>query len=130
MSEPNSPDPYFLQLVFMFQGAAYQHMGKTMNPATQKIERDLEQARHAIDLLTMLETKTKGNLSEDEEKLLEHTLFELRMNFVEEKNKGDAPSEDAAADEDASGDESSAEGPQADEERAPDDESTDESEES
>jgi hypothetical protein len=97
MSESNDgPDPYLLQLIFMFQGAAFQHMGKVVNPATQEVDRDLDQARHAIDLLSMLETKTRGNLTEDEAKLLEHTLFELRMNFVEEQKKGSSPSPDAA----------------------------------
>ena len=77
----------FMQLVMMFQGAAYQHMGKVMNPATQKVERDLVQAKNAIDILGMLEEKTRGNLSEDEARLLEHTLYELRMNYVDEMNK-------------------------------------------
>jgi hypothetical protein len=91
-------DPHFLQLVLMFQGAAYQHMGKIMNPATQKVERDLEQARNAIDLLSMLDTKTKGNLTGDESALLEHTLYELRMNYVDEANKGETVPEESTED--------------------------------
>ena len=65
----------FVQLVMMFQDAAYQHMGKVMNPATQQVERDLGQAKHAIDILGMLEAKTRGNLNENEKRLLEHALF-------------------------------------------------------
>lgn len=97
MSEPNAnadaPDPHFLNLVFMFQSAAWQHLGKVKNPMTDKVERDLDQARYAIDTLAMLEAKTKGNRTPDEDKLLDHTLYELRMNFVEEKKKGDAPAD-------------------------------------
>ena len=89
--EPVNPEQMnaflFMQIVMMFQGAAFQHMGKVMNPATQKVERDLVQAKNAIDILGMLEEKTRGNLSEDEARLLEHTLYELRMNYVDEMNK-------------------------------------------
>ena len=79
----------FTQLFLMFQGAAYQHMGKVMNPVTNKIERDLAQAKHSIDMLGMLEAKTKGNLSENEKRLVDHVLYEIRMNYVDEMNKGD-----------------------------------------
>ena len=78
---------HFIQLVLMFQTAALQQMGKLQNPITQKIERDMEQARFSIDILEMIQNKTKNNLSENEKKFLEHTLFELRMNFVDEMNK-------------------------------------------
>jgi hypothetical protein len=78
---------HFIQLVLMFQTAALQQMGKVQNPITQKIERDLDQARLSIDILEMIQNKTKNNLSENEKKYLEHTLFELRMNFVDEMGK-------------------------------------------
>jgi len=42
------------------------------------------QAKHSIDMLAMLEQKTKGNLAEGEQKLIERALFELRMNYVDE----------------------------------------------
>jgi len=77
----------FMQLVIMFQGAAMQQMGKVMNPITNKIERDLEQARLSIDILGMIEEKTKGNLSDEEKRFLDHVLFELRMNYMDEVNK-------------------------------------------
>jgi hypothetical protein len=77
----------FAQLVLSFQAAAYQQMGKVMNPFTGKIERDLEMARHSIDMLGMIEEKTKGSLSEEEAGFLMHVLTELRMNYVEELNR-------------------------------------------
>ena len=77
----------FMQLVLMFQTAAMQQMGKMINPLTKKIEKDLAQAKFSIDMLGMVEEKTKGNLNEEEKKLLDHILFELRMNYVDEVEK-------------------------------------------
>ncbi len=78
----------FIQLILSFHAAAWQQMGKVQSVITGKIERDLEMAKHSIDMLGMLETKTKGNLTEDEEKYLRHTLYELRMNYLDETKKG------------------------------------------
>lgn len=79
----------------MFQGfvlsmamQAMQHMGKVMNPMTHKIERHMDAAQQAIDLLDMLAEKTKGNLTEDEDKMLKHVLGDLKLNYVEELNSG------------------------------------------
>jgi len=77
-------DELFVNLILIFQSAALQQMGKTINPLTSKVERDLRQARFSIDTLAMLKEKTRGNLSEDLERLLESVLLQLRMNYVEE----------------------------------------------
>jgi len=77
----------FLQLIIMFQTAAYQQMGKIKNPLTDKVENDLAQAQFSIDMLGMLEEKTKGNLSEEEKKYIELALYELRMNYLDEVKK-------------------------------------------
>jgi hypothetical protein len=78
---------YFVQLIITFQAAAMQQMGKLQNPITQKVERNLEQARSSIDILEMLQDKTRNNLTENEKELLEHTLYELRMNYLDEVKK-------------------------------------------
>ena len=78
---------YFVQLVITFQAAAMQQMGKLQNPITKKVERNLDQARFSIDVLEMLQDKTKNNLTENEQKFLEHTLYELRMNYLDEVKK-------------------------------------------
>ncbi len=83
----------FMQLVMMFQGMALQNLGKVINPMTNQIERNLEQAKNMIDLLGMLDEKTKGNLNDNEQRLLEHALFELRMNYVDELKKDGTPEE-------------------------------------
>lgn len=88
----------FMQLVMMFQGMAMQNLGKVMNPVTNKVERHLDQAKNMIDLLGMLEIKTKSNLNDNEKRLLDHALYELRMNYIDEMKKTNAPDakEDAA----------------------------------
>ena len=62
-------------------------MGKIKNPVSDKIERNLEHAKIYIDTLDMLVAKTKGNLSEYEEKFLTETLKELKLNYVDEVDK-------------------------------------------
>ena len=78
----------FTQLVLSFQAATWQQMGKVQSIMTGKIERNLVMAKHSIDMLAMLEEKTKGNLTEDESKYLKHVLYELRMNYLDEVKKG------------------------------------------
>ncbi len=102
----------FMQLVMMFQGMALQNLGKVMNPVTNQIERNLEQAKNMIDILGMLDEKTKGNLNDNEQKLMEHVLFELRMNYVDELKKDEAAEEQTS--------EEQTEGEQAEEDQAPD----------
>ncbi|MFH1311641.1 MAG: DUF1844 domain-containing protein [Candidatus Eisenbacteria bacterium] len=77
-------DALFVNLVLLFKNAALQQMGKIMNPITGKIEKSMEQASFSIDMLEMLKGKSRGNLSEDLGRLLDSTLLELRMNYVEE----------------------------------------------
>jgi hypothetical protein len=77
----------FFNLIITFQQAAFQHMGKIPNPITGKIEREIEQARMAIDMLDMLKTRTKGNLADEETRMLDHVLRELKLNFVDELDK-------------------------------------------
>lgn len=83
-----SDEALFTQLVLSFQAAAWQQMGKVASVISGKVERNLEMAKHSIDMLAMLEEKTKGNLNEDESKYLSHVLYELRMNYLEEVKKG------------------------------------------
>jgi len=82
-----SKEELFFHLVYMFETAALQQMGKLANPVTRKIEKNLEQAKYSIDILEVIQEKTKGNLNEGESKFLEHVLFELRMNYLEELKK-------------------------------------------
>ena len=57
-------------------------LGETPNPYTRKKEEDVESVRNIIDVLSMIEQKTKGNLTSEESQLLESVLYELRMKFM------------------------------------------------
>lgn len=74
----------FMGLVAGLQMSAWLALGKIMNPMTQKAERNLEQAKETIDVLGVLEEKTRGNLTGEESRALTHILYELRLNYVEE----------------------------------------------
>jgi hypothetical protein len=83
----NQNDQLFVQLVSIFHSSALMAMGKLKNPATDKIERDLEQANQSIQLLEMVREKTKGNLSPELQRMLDSSLTDLQLNYVDEKNK-------------------------------------------
>ena len=64
--------------------SALYHMGVAPHPESGEVpEKNLPLARHTIDSLEMLQVKTRGNLDEEESRLLESLLYELRMRFVE-----------------------------------------------
>jgi len=81
-------DQLFIHLVNTFVQSAWISLGKVKNPVTDILERNLEQATYYIDLLDMLQTKMKGNLSEWEEQYIIHSLSELKLNFIDEQKKG------------------------------------------
>ena len=83
----NENDQLFIQLLYVFHTSAMQSMGKIKNPLSDKIERDLSQAKQSIDMLEMIKEKTKGNLSDELKRILDGFLTELRLNFVDESNK-------------------------------------------
>ena len=77
----------FMMLVQQHEQIASMGMGKTKNPATDEIERDLKSAKYAIDTLVMLEKFTKGNLPKELSDFLNQTLTNLRLNYADEKKK-------------------------------------------
>ena len=96
------PPPTFEFLVFSLKAQAEMRLGLVNFAAEgeQPEEPDLPSARHAIDMLAMLLEKTKGNLSMDEERLIENSLTELRFRFVqvtEERAKEKAQAAEAPA---------------------------------
>ena len=62
-------------------------LGEIPNPATNKKEENLNQAKFIIDTMGMLKEKTKGNLTAEEEKMLENVLYELRVKYVAKTGK-------------------------------------------
>ena len=85
--QPKKEDQLFIHLVNTFVQSAWISLGKVKNPVSDKIERNVEQATYYIDLLDMLQTKMKGNLSEWEEQYIIHSLSELKLNYIDEKKK-------------------------------------------
>ena len=88
-------DQLFTQLIYMFHTSAMQGLGKIADP-TGQVNRNLEYVSQTIDLMEMLKVKTKGNISEDIEKLLDGMLSELRLNYVDEKAKPENKVEEEA----------------------------------
>ena len=72
----------FSTLVLSLATSAMVHMGLVPNPEGGATEKNLELAAQTIDTIEMLQQKTLGNLEEDEAKLLQSVLYELRMSFV------------------------------------------------
>lgn len=81
------PDLNFSTFVFSLGTSAMVHFGDFPDPVTKKAERNLEAAKQTIDILGILKDKTKGNLNDEEDRLLESLLYELRMRYVRESGK-------------------------------------------
>jgi len=77
------PEPTFAEVINMIAMQALVAIGGMSTPDGQRIPADLSVAKHHIDLLALLVEKTKGNLSEEEAKLLDGAIYELRMRFVQ-----------------------------------------------
>ena len=103
VEDQNKIDVNFFQLVVSLQMAAMQNMGKIASPITGKIERNLDQAKVSIDMLSMLSGKMEGNLTDEEKDLLDRALYELRMNFVDESKKEDVEEKKTGTDNDNEG---------------------------
>ena len=103
MSEIENPSlpVSFSTLVLSLASSAVLAMGLEKNPQTGRIEKDLNLARFNIDMLEMLQERTKGNLSAEEERGLTQTLSMLQMNFVETAQAQPAPGAAAPAPEPA-----------------------------
>jgi len=82
-----SQDTLFVFLVEQFRIQAWISLGKIKNPVSDKIELNLDMAKQAIEMLRMLQTKTRGNLTGDEERLLKSALSDLQLNYVDELQK-------------------------------------------
>jgi hypothetical protein len=85
MSQDNANEQLpvsFTALIISLAGSAMMHLGEAPNPADGKNSVNLGLARNTIDLIAMLKEKTSGNLDEEETKLIEAMLYELRTKFV------------------------------------------------
>lgn len=82
------PELNFATLIFSLSSSALVHLGQVPDPSSGQSKADLPLAKQTIDLLGLLKDKTKGNLEEDEDKLLEGVLYDLRMAYVQAVKAG------------------------------------------
>ena len=76
------PEVNFVTFLFSLSTSALIQLGEIEDPTTRESVKNLPLAKQTIDLIGMLKEKTKGNLTSDEEKLMENVLFDLRMRYV------------------------------------------------
>ncbi|MEL7370093.1 MAG: DUF1844 domain-containing protein [Myxococcota bacterium] len=88
-SAARPPAVTFSEFVLGLGANAAQFMGSDGDPAEVSARADLVSAAQHIDILTMLQTKTRGNLEEDEQKLLDALLYDLRMRYLNVKRSHD-----------------------------------------
>jgi len=81
------PEINFSTFILSLNSSALVHLGIQTDPTTGSTSENLLVAKQTIDILAMLDEKTKGNLSEDEKRLLTNVLYELRMLYVKQKGK-------------------------------------------
>lgn len=76
------PPANFTMFITSLGMQALMALGEIENPMTSKLEKELPQAKYLIDILEVLQEKTKGNLLEEENQVMEQLLYELRMKFI------------------------------------------------
>ncbi|MBW2090839.1 MAG: DUF1844 domain-containing protein [Deltaproteobacteria bacterium] len=76
------PEINFSTFIFSLSTSVLLHLGEMPDPNTKQVNKNLDLAKQTIDILGMLQEKTRGNLEEDESNLLENLLSELRMKYV------------------------------------------------
>jgi hypothetical protein len=77
------PSVDFHTFVLSLGSSALLHLGELEHPEAGGKHLDLPLAKHTIDILAMLEAKTRGNLTGPEEKLIQSLLYDLRLRYVE-----------------------------------------------
>ena len=81
----------FSTFIMSLTSSAFYHLGDIADPETGKTETNLPAVHQTIDMLTMLREKTKGNLNEEENKLLEQLIYELQMKYVAKTKSASSP---------------------------------------
>ncbi|HUL38016.1 MAG TPA: DUF1844 domain-containing protein [Thermodesulfobacteriota bacterium] len=76
------PEIDFTHFMFSLSTSALIQLGEIEDPFTKKLVKNLPLAKQTIDLIGMLNEKTKGNLTPDEEKVMQYLLYDLRMRYV------------------------------------------------
>jgi hypothetical protein len=80
------PEVTFPAFIMSLNTSALYHLGEITDPSGKKMV-DLDLARHAIDTLSLIQSKTKGNLTKDEAALLDNILYDIKIRFVKAVKK-------------------------------------------
>ncbi len=94
-TKPSSEQPKSIQdfkidfstFILSLTSSAFYHLGVMPDPKTGEKKTDLNAVKQTIDIISMLKTKTEGNLSDEEKKLIEQLTYELQVKFVGAQNK-------------------------------------------
>jgi hypothetical protein len=81
------PEVSMATFIFSLSSSALVHLGEIPEPETNQAIVDLPIAKQIIDTLGMLQEKTKGNLDQEEERLLNAVLYDLRMRYIQKSGK-------------------------------------------
>ncbi len=84
-AESPLPQINFPTFIASLNASALVHLGVIEDPVTGKAEKNLPMAKQTIDILSMLQQKTTGNLTADEDSMLKSILYDLRIMYVREK---------------------------------------------
>ncbi|MBA3028890.1 MAG: DUF1844 domain-containing protein [Desulfobacteraceae bacterium] len=84
--EATFPEINFMTFIMSLNASAMVNLGVLDEPGSQKKDKNLMLGKQTIDILAMLQEKTKGNLSPDEENMLKNILYDLRIIYVKEKS--------------------------------------------
>ena len=79
---PMMPQVTFSTFILSLSSSAMVHLGEVPEPETGQVAENLPLAKHTIDVLAMLKDKTQACLDEDEKRLIEGLLYELRMHYI------------------------------------------------
>lgn len=81
------PEVNFSTFILSLSSSALMHLGEIPDPVSKEKRKDLSLAKHTIDIIGMLQEKTKGNLTDNEKKLTDGILYDLRMRYVQQVGK-------------------------------------------
>ena len=76
------PEVNFSSFILSLSSSTLLHLGEIADPQSGEKKKDMALAKQSIDIISLLKDKTKGNLTQEEEKLLDHLLYDIQMRFV------------------------------------------------
>jgi len=81
------PEVNFSTFILSLSSSVLMHLGEIPDPISKEKKKDLSLAKHTIDVMGMLQEKTEGNLTDNEKKLMDGILYDLRMRYVQQVGK-------------------------------------------